>query len=203
VRLDFSVGSLFHIGGEGFLRRSLHFASGCTGLIPAVLFDTLFVLRRRQERSMSIDCRNEIAPKESHGKRNGDFLGLLRAVSLIAVSAGAVGSLGLMLRAGRSTPRLLLVLFVIWVLSPFVGLAWANVVSKTWPVLTRATLYCVTLVVTLVSLAAYGDLVSRPSGSSQAFFFVSVPPSSWLLMAIAVALATLISRRSSHQGADA
>ncbi len=130
----------------------------------------------------------------------GGFLGRLRAVARIAVVAGAVGSLGLMLRAGRSTPRLLLVLFVIWVLSPFAALAWANMVSQRWSAVTRATLYCVTLVITLSSLAIYGDLVSPPAGSPGAFRFVAVPPASWLLAMIVVPIAALVSRRLSRRG---
>jgi len=131
------------------------------------------------------------------------FLGLLRAVAPIAVVAGAVGSLGLMLRAGRNTPRLLLVVFVIWVLSPFVALAWATMVAKRWSVPTRAALYCVTLVITLGSVAVYGDVVLRSAGSPRAFVFVVVPPGSWLLLAIVVPIAALISRRRSHRGAGA
>ena len=127
------------------------------------------------------------------------FLGLLRAVAPIAVVAGAVGSLGLMLRAGRNTPRLLLVVFVIWVLSPFVALAWATMVAKRWSVPTRAALYCVTLVLTLGSLAFYGELVKRPAGSANAFVFVAVPPASWLLMAIVVPFAALIPGRRSRR----
>jgi hypothetical protein len=130
---------------------------------------------------------------------DGGFLGLLRAAARVAVVAGAIGSLGLMLRAGRSTPRLLLVLFVFWVVSPFVALAWANMVSERWSVLTRAMLYCVTLLITLGSLVIYGfDLA--PAGSARAFSFVAVPPGSWLLMAIVVPIAALISRRRSHRG---
>ena len=128
------------------------------------------------------------------------FLDRLRGVARIAVVVGAVGSVGLMLRAGRNTPRLLLVLFVIWVLSPFGALAWANTVSQRWSALTRATLYCVTLVVTLGSLAMYGGLIKRPAGTANAFMFVAVPPASWALIAIAVALAALLSRRRSHRG---
>jgi len=139
----------------------------------------------------------------SQGRPDGGFLAVLRAVALIAVAAGAAGSVGLMLRAGRRTPRLLLVLFVIWVLSPFVALAWANMVSKRWPVLTRATLYCVTFALTLGSLAIYGGLVSPPPGSARAFVFVAVPPASWLLMTIVVPVAALISRRRSHRSAGA
>jgi len=152
---------------------------------------------------MSMSGPGEITSNASRGRPDSGFLGLLRAVALIAVMAGAGGSVALMLRAGRSTPRFLLVLFVIWILSPFVALTWANIVSKRWSVLTRATLYCVTLVITLGSLAIYGDLVMPPAGSPRAFVFVAVPPGSWLLMTIVVPIAALISRRLSQRGARA
>jgi hypothetical protein len=152
---------------------------------------------------MSLNGSGEITSEAALGKPDGGVPGLLRVVALIAVVAGAVGSLGFMLRAGRSTPRLLLALFVVWVLSPFVALAWANQVSKRWSVLTRATLYGVTLFLSLGSLAIYGELVKRPAGSPNAFVFVAVPPASWLLMAIAVPMAALISRRLSRRGAGA
>jgi hypothetical protein len=129
---------------------------------------------------------------------------LLRAVALIGVVAGAVGSVGLMLRAGHRNPsRLLLALFAIWVLSPFVALVLANVVSKRWSVLTRATLHSVTLVLTLVSLALYGDVVLRPPKSTPAFVFLVVPLGSWLLATIAVSVAAFISRGLSRRGVGA
>jgi len=111
-----------------------------------------------------------------------------------------LGSLGFMLRAGRRTPRFLLVLFVIWVLSPFVALAWASMVSKRWSILAQTTLYCVTLVLTLGSLAIYGGLVVPPAGSPAAFVFVLVPPVSWVLLTV-VPIAALISRRLAQRGA--
>jgi hypothetical protein len=118
------------------------------------------------------------------------------------VLAGAAGSVILLLRAGQRTPRFLLAGFVIWVLSPFVALAWANVVSKCWSVLIRATLYGVMLVVTLGSLAIYGDDALGHRTAHAAFVYVAVPPASWLLGATAVSLAALISRRRSrrHEG---
>ena len=62
-------------------------------------------------------------------------LGLLRAAALIAVLAGAAGSVGLMLHAGRhNASRILLALFALWVLSPFMALLLVNVISKRWPV---------------------------------------------------------------------
>jgi hypothetical protein len=148
---------------------------------------------------MSVNGSGEITSEASRAKPDGGFPGVLRALALVAVIAGAVGSVALMLRAGQRTPRFLLVLFVIWVLSPFVALAWANMVSKRWPVLTRATLYCVTVVITLCSLAIYGGVIPPPAGSPHAFIFVAVPPASWLFMAIVVSTAALISRRLSHQ----
>jgi len=65
---------------------------------------------------MSIHGPGEMTSTVSQGRPENGFLGLLRAAALIAVVAGAGGSVGLMLRAGQRTPRLLLVLFVIWVL---------------------------------------------------------------------------------------
>jgi len=150
---------------------------------------------------MSINGPNEITSKASRGRPEGGFLGLLRAVALIALVVGATGSLGFMLRAGQHTPRLLLVLFTIWVLSPFVALLWANMVSKRWSVVTRVTLYCVTLILTLGSLAIYDELVDlRPPGSANAFLFVAVPPVTLLLITIVVPMAAFMSGRSSRQG---
>ena len=103
---------------------------------------------------MSLNGRGESTSEVSRERPERGFLGLLRAAALIAVLAGAVGSFGLMLHAGRrNDSRILLVLFTIWVLSPFVALVLADVVSKRWSVLTRATLHRAMLVLTIGSLA--------------------------------------------------
>lgn len=149
---------------------------------------------------MSSDGPGEMTSNASRRGHEGGLLALLRAVALIAVIAGAAGSVALMLRAGRRTPRFLLVLFTVWVLAPFVALLWANMVSKRWSVVTRATLYCVTLIVALGSLAIYGELVDlRPSGSPNAFLFVAIPPASCVFMTIVVPMAALISGRLSRR----
>jgi hypothetical protein len=137
------------------------------------------------------------SPKSERG-----FLRQLRAAALIAVVAGAVGSVGLMLHAGRrNASRILLVLFAFWVLSPFVALLLANVVSKRWPVPTRATLYSLMLVLTLGSLAVYGYVALGVPRAKTASVFVVVPPASWLLIAIVVPIAARISGRRSGRGA--
>lgn len=147
---------------------------------------------------MSIKDPSETISEARRENSNGGLLGILRAVALIAAVAGALGSLGLTIGAGRTTPWLLLLFFVIAVLSPFVALLWAAMVSRRWAVTTRAALYCVTLIITLGSLATYGNVISPPTGSARAFMFVVVPPVSWLFMAIVVPIAALISRRRSH-----
>ena len=152
---------------------------------------------------MSIDGPGEITSKASRERPDGGFLGLLRAVALIAVVAGALGSVGLMFRVGHRNPsRVLLILFAIWVLSPFMALILAHTVSKRWSVLTRATLYSVMLVLTLGSLAIYGGVLLRPP-KKAAFAFLVVPFGSWLVMTIAVPIAALISRKRSRRGAGA
>ena len=78
------------------------------------------------------------------------------------------------------------------------ALVFALIVSKDWSVLTRATLYGVMLILTLGSLALYGDVVLRPR-SQPAFMFLVVPLGSWLLMAIVVPIAAFVSRRRSHR----
>jgi len=131
----------------------------------------------------------------SINERDG-FLGPLRTVATIAVVAGAGGSTGLMLRVGhRNRSLILLALFGIWVLSPFIALVLASVVSKRWPVITRAALYSVMLVLTLGSLAIYADVAFGPPRAKPAFVFLVVPLASWLLIAIVVPVAAFVSRR--------
>lgn len=126
---------------------------------------------------------------------------LLRVVARIAVAAGAVGSVGLMLRAGRhNSSRLLLAIFTMWVLSPFIALVLADAFSRRWSRVTRAALYSVMLVVVLGSLAIYGYVALGPPRAKVAPVFVVVPPASWLLIAIVVAIGALRSRGLSRRG---
>ena len=146
---------------------------------------------------MNINGGDEMTSKVR--RTEGGFLGFIHGSALIAVLAGAVGSVGLMLHAGRNNPsRLLLVLFALWVLSPFLALVLANMVSKRWSVLTRATLYTVMLLLTVGSLAAYGVVALGPPRPKTAFAFVVVPPASWLLIGIVLTIAALVSGRPSR-----
>lgn len=135
-----------------------------------------------------------------HGRTRGWFLAL-RAVSMIALMAGAAGSVGFMLRVGHhNNSQILLMLFGIWVLSPFMALVLANVFWKPGSVLTRATLYSVMLVVTLGPLAIYGYVALGPPRAKPASLFLIVPLVSWLFIAKTVPVSAFISRRLSRQG---
>ena len=48
---------------------------------------------------------------------------LLRAAALIAIPVGAAGAVALFFRAADHPPPLLVVLFILWLLSPFAVLA--------------------------------------------------------------------------------
>ena len=126
------------------------------------------------------------------------FVGRLRTAALLAVLAGAVGSASLTLYAGRhNDSRILQALFVVWVLSPFVILLLADFAAKRWRIQARATLYGVMLLLTVVSLTIYGTVALGPPRPKTAFVFVVVPPASWLLIAIVLTTAGLLSRRLS------
>ena len=153
---------------------------------------------------MSLDSPDDIANEAVGEKRANRRLNIVRVAAMNASVAGAVGSFGLMLWVGRQNPSwILLILFTIWVLSPFAALLIVNIVSHRWGVIVRATIYCVTLALTPSSLAIYADVVLRPPESTPAFRFLVVPLASWLVLTIAVSIAVLISRRPSRRGACA
>ena len=166
------------------------------------LLQVMFALDKLRTRPpTSPTMKSLMTSNESQGKHDGGFVDRLRAAALIAVVVGAVGSIGLVLLVGHRNPsRLLQILFVIWVLSPFVALALADRLSKRWSVPTQATLYSMMLVLTLATLAIYGWIAFGPPRAQPAFCFLMVPPASCLLLAIVITIATLISRRRSRRG---
>jgi len=117
----------------------------------------------------------------------------LRTTGLAANGIGAIGSLAFMFHNGRATPRLLLVGFFFWVLSPFAVLLWADT-SRRWNAATRTALYLVMIVVAAGSLAVYGADTIKHLRPQAAFAYVLVPPVSWIVIAIVLAVAAVSSR---------
>jgi GNAT superfamily N-acetyltransferase len=133
---------------------------------------------------------------------NGRILVLLHALALAAVVAAAGGAVGLMIWVGRRNPSsVLLLLFALWVVSPFMGLQLADMRSKGWSTGRQATLHGATLALALGSLAIYWYVALRPQTPQPAFVFLVVPLASWLLMAAAVPVAARISGTRARRGA--
>jgi hypothetical protein len=120
---------------------------------------------------------------------SGIALSGLRSTALFVSAFGAVGSIGLFRHARQHPPLLLAILFVIWVFAPFGLLAVANLLSNSWPVAVRKTLYVVTLVVTVASIAIYLDDNFYHRTAHPAGVWVAVPPVSVILSAVAIAIA--------------
>jgi ACR3 family arsenite efflux pump ArsB len=127
-------------------------------------------------------------------EKRGALTGL-RFAALIAVVIGAAGSLGLWIRAAQHPPPLIIVLFVVWVLSPFVVFGIGHVVAKRWAPSTQAALYWVTLLVTLASIAIYADDAVAHRTAHPAAVYVAVPPASWLVSAVAIGLGAWIAKK--------
>jgi hypothetical protein len=146
---------------------------------------------------MNIKPRKRI-PKKSAFRHESGFLGSLRAAALIVALTGAIGSFGFMLRVGsHNESNLLVLMFAVWVISPFVGLILANIVSRHWAVPTRAMLYSLMIVLALVSLTLYGDVALGPPRPQPAFRFLVVPGASWLLIAVTMPIVAFLSGKAS------
>ena len=122
--------------------------------------------------------------------------GLLHNTILIAAFLGAVGSLTLTFLAGQhQRSKILLLLFAVWVLSPFVVVVFALRTSKRWAIISQASLYTMTLALTVCSLTIYGAVTLGYVRAKIGFVFLAMPLVSWLVMAIVFAAAVLLSRK--------
>ncbi len=149
------------------------------------------------------DSMQSTGTADKEGQDPG-FLGPLRALALFLLTAGAVGSVSAELWVGhRNRSPVLIAIFTIWVLAPFIALQWAGIASRSRSNIFRTTLYCVMLFVALSSVAIYGDAVINPPKSTPAFRFIVTPLGSWLLMMISFPIASLISDRRSRRDAGA
>jgi hypothetical protein len=121
---------------------------------------------------------------------------MLRRAGLLALVVGCVGSVLLMLRASEHPPVFLILLFIVWVSSPFIALTVGYVLSAKWPAAMRTALYLTMIVVAIVSLIAYANAGAGPGHPQpRVFLFVIVPPAAWSLAAIAIGAAAMGSRR--------
>jgi hypothetical protein len=124
------------------------------------------------------------------------YPGLPRPAALGAAVAGAIGSVVFTLMVGRHNQSWILMgLFIVWVLAPFIAFGLADRLSRRWSVPTRTALYWITLIVALGSLLIYGTVALGPPRPKPAAVFLMVPLGSWLLALVIVPLVAIISRR--------
>ena len=110
----------------------------------------------------------------------------VRIIALIILFAGAISSLVLMFNAGHNQKSILLILlFTGWVLSPFIGLFIADMISKHWLPKTRLAIYLLIIFITLASLIFYSGALNV-SGTKPAFKFLVAPLISWFLILVIV-----------------
>jgi hypothetical protein len=124
---------------------------------------------------------------------------LLNKLAIVLLLIGVTGAMYFVLHTGHNNRSAVLVgLFVIWVLSPFLALILASIVSRSWSSSTRMILYALMVLVTVGSLVGYAGVFS-PAGTKPAAIFLIVPLVSWLLIAIIVPIAKSKSKlKSDH-----
>ena len=126
-------------------------------------------------------------------KLDTKFLGWF---ALLVGIAGSIISLWFMFNAGRNQPStFLIILFTLWVLSPFIGLLMLNNISKRWIVSVRETLYWLAIITTILSVAGYSGAFNTPE-TKNAFVFLVIPFLSWIIIAISFFIARRVSKRS-------
>jgi hypothetical protein len=112
----------------------------------------------------------------------------VRAAARFAAVIGALGSSALVGYAGRNNPHpVLVVLFVVWVSSPFVGYGLARRFSS-------AALDAVVILAAVASVVVFTIAVIRPG---RAVPFVLVPGVSWVVLLVVVAASAIWGRRGS------
>ena len=113
-------------------------------------------------------------------------------IGITALTVGAAGSVALVFYAGRvNSPGILLLLFALWVLSPFVALGAAGKASLRWPQRAHQLVKALIVVAPVTSLAVYGRAAIQPMGRPVTAVFLMVPAVTWIAVVVAFALRRL------------
>ena|SRR5882757_3696830 len=130
------------------------------------------------------------------GKADSKSVRLFHKVAVLSVMAGAGASVGFTVYTGRNNSSVvLIVLFVGWVLSPYITLLLVNAAGYRWSVIKRLSLHGLMLLITIGSMVLYSGLWTVP-GAKPAFVFLIVPLISWLLMGTAILIAASLPNKS-------
>jgi len=113
---------------------------------------------------------------------------LLRSVTILILLFGAILSAILTLNAGRKNVSIILpALFLIWVLSPFMMLLFANYRLKRYIGNRYIIYYLVMILLSILSVIAYTGVLN-PVNTKAAAVFLFTPLISWMIVIIGVAV---------------
>lgn len=137
-------------------------------------------------------------PQKSSAGKNARPSSLLRTITLIIVGLGGVTSLALVQWAGRTNKHVwLTILFIFWVLAPFIAGILASRFAKRWSFQAHAVIYFAMLVIALASMVVYINDAIHPREAQRAFVFVIVPGASLVFLAMGFLVAFFMSRKRS------
>ena len=107
---------------------------------------------------------------------------MLATLVRFALPIGAAMSLAFTLYAGRHNHSVpLILLFAVWVLSPFVFFFAINGRASRWQRTPQTIIRASTLAITVVALVIYGATALGPHRPRTAFAFLVVPLALWVL----------------------
>lgn len=119
----------------------------------------------------------------------------MRRNAIRAALLGAVSSAALMIYAGRKSPQhLIIALFVIWVVFPFLAMLVAAMPAREWPELRQRALYRFMIGVSVISPLAYAIAAFVPIGTRPTPIFVMVAPITVVSLAVTILAAMRMNR---------
>jgi uncharacterized membrane protein len=111
---------------------------------------------------------------------------LLKTASRLVLLIGTAVSLFLVIHAGHKNASVILpLLFVIWVLSPYIGLLITIRISKVWQASSRTILHYLVISFTICCVIAYSGILT-PSDVKPAAIFLITPLLLWVAIAITI-----------------
>jgi hypothetical protein len=117
-------------------------------------------------------------------------------IAVLMVLAGGGGSIAFTVYAGRSNNSVvLIVLFIGWVLSPFITLLLVNTLANRRSVTERVCLYSIMIIITLASLLAYSGQWTPPDAKPAAVFLIT-PFLSWVFMSVGYLIVSTLPNRN-------
>lgn len=123
---------------------------------------------------------------------------ILRSTAIMVALLGIIGSLYFMFNAGSNQKSILLLgIFTVWVLSPFIGLFLVTKISNRFAVANNSSFYWLMIILTIGSLVAYSGTLSPPA-TKPAFMFLIIPFVSWLFIATVYLIAKRKSNKSNN-----